>query len=101
MSANSSDAKATLTVGGRSYEIYVDVNCNNFAQHSVAPYVLRRRRGTPVATPLHWGSWTIGVLGPSVWSVTDAPRRLAAEWDPWWGWRAARAVCPRQTPQPP
>jgi bifunctional non-homologous end joining protein LigD len=77
----------------RGRRIYLDVNRIAYAQHAVAPYGIRPRPGAPVAMPLHWEELDDRRLVPDRWTVRTAPRRLAAEGDPWRGiGRHARAL---------
>ncbi|HEY1274912.1 MAG TPA: non-homologous end-joining DNA ligase [Thermoleophilaceae bacterium] len=66
--------------GGR---IFVDVGRNAYAQTAVPPYAVRPRRGAPVAMPIEWRELSDSRLRPDRWTLTSAPRRLAAKGDAW------------------
>ncbi len=77
----------------RGPRIYVDVNRINYAQHGVAPYGVRPRRGGPVAMPIHWDELADRRLAPDRWTVADAADRLRSEGDAWKGiGRSARKL---------
>jgi bifunctional non-homologous end joining protein LigD len=77
----------------RGARIYVDVNRINYAQHGVAPYGVRPRRGGPVAMPIHWEELSDRGLAPDRWTVADAADRLRSEGDAWKGiGRSARRL---------
>lgn len=69
----------------RGRRIYLDVNRVAYAQHVVAPYGVRARRGAPVAMPIHWEELEHAGLAPDGWTVRSAGARLASEGDPWKG----------------
>jgi bifunctional non-homologous end joining protein LigD len=71
--------------GDRGARIYVDVNRINYAQHAVAPYAVRPRRGAPVAMPIRWDELEDRRLKPDRWTIRTAAARLAAEGDAWTG----------------
>ncbi|MFZ1996246.1 MAG: hypothetical protein WAU75_19200, partial [Solirubrobacteraceae bacterium] len=78
--------------------IYVDVNRINYAQHAVAPYGVRPRRGGPVAMPIAWDELSDGGLAPDKWTVGTAADRLRSEGDQWKGIaRQARKLPPLPT----
>jgi bifunctional non-homologous end joining protein LigD len=65
----------------------IDSNGNRvaYAQHAVAAYGVRPRRGGPVAMPIHWEELSDRRLRPDRWTVATAPARLHADGDPWQG----------------
>jgi bifunctional non-homologous end joining protein LigD len=67
----------------RGRRIYLDVNRIAYAQHAVAPYGIRARAHAPVAMPIQWDELEDRRLVPDRWTVRTAPRRLAADGDPW------------------
>ncbi len=69
----------------RGRRIYLDVNRINYAQHAVAPYAVRPRRGAPVAMPIVWEELSDPKLAPDRWTIRDAGARLRSEGDPWQG----------------
>jgi bifunctional non-homologous end joining protein LigD len=69
----------------RGRRIYVDVNRNSYAQHVVAPYSVRPRRGAPVATPIEWEELEDRRLRPDGFTMDSVRRRLEAGGDPWRG----------------
>lgn len=69
----------------RGARIYVDVNRINYAQHAVAPWGVRARRGAPVAVPIEWDELSDATLRPDRWTVHSAADRLASEGDAWKG----------------
>jgi bifunctional non-homologous end joining protein LigD len=69
----------------RGARIYIDVNRVNYAQHAVAPYGVRARRGAPVAMPIHWRELDDRSLRPNSWTVRTAAARLASDGDAWRG----------------
>jgi bifunctional non-homologous end joining protein LigD len=69
----------------RGPKIYLDVNRINYAQHAVAPYGVRARRGAPVALPIHWDELSDSRLRPDRWNLRSAPERLEREGDAWRG----------------
>jgi bifunctional non-homologous end joining protein LigD len=69
----------------RGARIYIDVNRINYAQHGVAPYGVRPRRGGPVAMPIAWDELSDAQLAPDRWTVADAADRLNSEGDAWKG----------------
>jgi bifunctional non-homologous end joining protein LigD len=81
----------------RGARIYIDVNRINYAQHAVAPYGVRARRGAPVAMPIHWDELSDAKLKPDRWTVRTAAHRVRGEGDAWKG-IARRA---RKLPEPP
>lgn len=74
----------------RGARIYVDVNRINYAQHAVAPYSVRPKRGAPVAMPIEWDELSDSQLKPDGWTVSNATDRLASHGDAWKG-MASRA----------
>jgi bifunctional non-homologous end joining protein LigD len=77
----------------RGARIYIDVNRINYAQHVVAPYGVRARRGAPVAMPIHWEELDSRGLKPDRWSVRTAADRVRSEGDAWKGiGRSARKL---------
>jgi bifunctional non-homologous end joining protein LigD len=69
----------------RGARIYVDVNRINYAQHAVAPYGVRARRGAPVAMPIQWEELDDRGLKPDRWTVRTAADRVRGEGDAWKG----------------
>ena len=69
----------------RGARIYLDVNRINYAQHAVAPYGVRPRRGGPVAMPIHWDELRDARLRPDAWTVRTAAGRVDSEGDAWKG----------------
>jgi bifunctional non-homologous end joining protein LigD len=69
----------------RGRRIYVDVNRINYAQHAVAPYGVRPRRGAPVAMPIAWEELADPKLAPDRWTIRDAGDRLRSQGDAWKG----------------
>jgi bifunctional non-homologous end joining protein LigD len=69
----------------RGKRIYIDVNRINYAQHGVAAYAVRPRRGGPVAMPIAWEGLSDPDLAPDRWTVATAAERLHGEGDPWAG----------------
>jgi bifunctional non-homologous end joining protein LigD len=69
----------------RGARIYVDVNRNAYAQHAVAPYGVRARRGAPVAMPIPWELLADADLRPDRWTVFDAAGHVAEHGDAWQG----------------
>lgn len=69
----------------RGARIYVDVNRINYAQHAVAPYGVRAKRGAPVAMPIEWDELSDSTLRPDRWTVADAADRLESQGDAWNG----------------
>lgn len=69
----------------RGSRIFVDVNRINYAQHAVAPYGVRARKGAPVAMPIAWEELDDRRLRPDRWHTRNAVARLEAEGDRWRG----------------
>jgi bifunctional non-homologous end joining protein LigD len=69
----------------RGERIYVDVNRINYAQHGVAPYGVRPRRGAPVAMPIAWEELSDRALTPDRWTIADAAAKLRRDGDAWQG----------------
>jgi bifunctional non-homologous end joining protein LigD len=67
----------------RGARIYLDVNRINYAQHAVAPYGVRPKRGAPVAMPIRWEELDDVRLRPDRWTVRSAAERVLAEGDAW------------------
>jgi bifunctional non-homologous end joining protein LigD len=81
----------------RGERIYLDVNRVAYAQHVVAPYGVRARRGAPVAMPIHWEELDDAQLAPDAFTVASAADRVRSEGDAWKGMaRHARTL-----PEPP
>lgn len=77
----------------RGPRIYLDVNRNAYAQHAVAPYGVRARRGAPVAMPIYWEELDDPRLTPDRWKVGAAAERVASDGDAWKGMgRRARGL---------
>ena len=68
--------------GGR---VYADLMRNAYAQTMVAPYVVRGRPGSLVATPLHWDEVEDTGLVPDRFSIRTMAGRLDSTADPWAG----------------
>jgi bifunctional non-homologous end joining protein LigD len=66
----------------RGDRIYVDVGRNRPAQHAVAPYSVRAKRGAPVATPLDWDEVGDRKLGPQTYNLRNVRERIEQK-DPW------------------
>jgi bifunctional non-homologous end joining protein LigD len=82
----------------RGARIYLDINRIAYAQHAVAPYGVRPRRGAPVAMPIHWDELEDRSLKPDRWTVRNAIARLRSESDAWKGiGRDARKLPSRPT----
>jgi bifunctional non-homologous end joining protein LigD len=81
------DERLTLEwhVAERGKRIYVDVNRNAYAQHSIAPYSVRDRDSAPVAVPLAWEELSDRRLRPDRWTVRTIGARLDERADPWRG----------------
>ena len=79
---------ATVTKAKRKGKILVDYLRNGRGATAVAPYSTRARAGAAVSMPLDWSELSPAV-GPSYFTVMNAPARLAAlDADPWedfWG----------------
>jgi bifunctional non-homologous end joining protein LigD len=69
----------------RGERIYLDVNRINYAQHAVAPYGVRARRGAPVAMPIRWEELDDRRLKPDRYTVRNAIARLDSDGDAWKG----------------
>jgi bifunctional non-homologous end joining protein LigD len=79
----------------RGRRIYVDVNRINYAQHAVAPYGVRAKRGAPVAMPINWDELSDPDLRPGGWTVSNAADRVRSDGDAWKGiGRGARKLPP-------
>lgn len=77
----------------RGARIYLDVNRINYAQHAVAPYAVRPRRGAPVAMPIHWSELDDAGLAADTFTIATAADRLRSDGDAWKGiGRHARAL---------
>ncbi len=81
----------------RGERIYLDVNRVAYAQHVVAPYGVRARRGAPVAMPIHWEELDDARLAPDAFTVLNAGDRVRSDGDAWKG--IARHA--RTLPEPP
>jgi bifunctional non-homologous end joining protein LigD len=81
----------------RGARIYVDVNRINYAQHAVAPYGVRARRGAPVAMPIEWDELSDAKLEPDRWTVASAADRLASHGDAWKGMERRARKLPHTT----
>jgi bifunctional non-homologous end joining protein LigD len=82
----------------RGRRIYVDVNRINYAQHAVAPYAVRPRRGAPVAMPIAWEELSDAKLEPDRWTIATAAARLRSEGDAWKGLARRARTLPAATP---
>jgi bifunctional non-homologous end joining protein LigD len=69
----------------RGARIYLDVNRIAYAQHGVAPYGVRPRRGAPVAMPIRWEELGDRALKPDRYTIGNAVERLQTEGDAWNG----------------
>src|ERR1700730_6563653 len=69
----------------RGRRIYMDVNRINYAQHAVAPYGVRAKRGAPVAMPINWDELSDSDLRPGGWTVRNASDRIRSQGDAWNG----------------
>jgi bifunctional non-homologous end joining protein LigD len=79
----------------RGRRIYLDVNRINYAQHAVAPYGVRAKRGAPVAMPINWDELSDPDLRPGGWTVSNAADRVRSDGDAWKGiGRSARKLPP-------
>lgn len=67
----------------RRGRIYVDVMRNAYAHTVVPPYVVRAKRGAPVATPIRWEELDDAEMHPARFTMRDIPARLEAVPDPW------------------
>ncbi len=83
------DDPARLTLewrrADRGARIYLDVNRINYAQHAVAPYGVRARRGAPVAMPIYWDELDDRSLKPDRWTIRTAADRVETDGDAWSG----------------
>lgn len=60
----------------RGERIFIDVGRNAYAQHAVAPYAVRPKPSSPVATPLHWDELDEDGLAPDAWTIATIAERL-------------------------
>lgn len=67
----------------RRGRVFVDIQCNAYAQTSVAPYSVRPLPGAPVAAPLEWRE--LEEAAPASFKVAGMPARLGNRHDPWEG----------------
>lgn len=75
----------------RGAKIYVDVARNAPAQHAIAPYSLRAKRGAPAATPIEWTELDDPDLSPQSWTMKTIVDRI--DTDSWKGmYRRARSL---------
>ena len=79
----------TLTVehrlAKRAGRIFIDVGCNTYGQHAVAPYAARALPNAAVAAPLAWEELRDRSLHPQRWTLRNIAARLADQADPWSG----------------
>jgi bifunctional non-homologous end joining protein LigD len=67
----------------RTHKIFIDYLRNDKGSTAVAPYVVRARRGAPVAMPLDWGE-VVATLRPDKFTLATVPALLRArKQDPW------------------
>lgn len=65
----------------RAGRLFIDTGRNGWAQTAVAPYSVRPKAGTPVATPIDWRE--LSRMEPRSYTLSNLPRRLARKQDPW------------------
>jgi bifunctional non-homologous end joining protein LigD len=82
---------AQLAKSKRQGKILIDYLRNQRDATAIASYSVRARPGAPVAIPLGWEELDPAADGPPIWSVREAPERLAIA-DPWRDFEAARSV---------
>ena len=81
----------------RESRIFLDTARNTYAQTTVPAWSPRGKPKAPVAMPLRWEELSDRGLKPDRWTIRTAPRRLAAEGDPWERFRgSARPLGPAQ-----
>jgi bifunctional non-homologous end joining protein LigD len=66
----------------RADRIFIDWHRNGAGQSTVAPYVVRARKGAPVSTPVTWDELVSG-LDPAAYTIDQVKDRLASTADPW------------------
>ncbi|CAN7475382.1 DNA ligase D [Neorhizobium tomejilense] len=82
---------STITKSKRSGKILIDYLRNGRGNTAVAPYSTRARAGAPVSMPITWDELG-GAIGPSYFTVNNAPARIAQQTnDPWGDFRKAEA----------
>jgi bifunctional non-homologous end joining protein LigD len=82
---------STITKSKRRGKILIDYLRNQRGMTAVAPYSTRARPGASVSMPLDWSELSPGI-GPSYFTVENAPTRLSAlTSDPWEDFKAAAA----------
>jgi bifunctional non-homologous end joining protein LigD len=69
----------------RRGRLFLDVARNAYGQTAVAPYSVRPKPGTPVATPLDWDELRKPHITSTAYSIRSIPRRLGQKEDPWRG----------------
>ena len=74
----------------RHGKILLDCMRNQRDATAIGSYSVRARPGAPVAMPIAWDELE-GATGPPVWSIREAPARLALP-DPWRAFEASRRV---------
>lgn len=67
----------------RERKILVDYMRNGYGTTSVAPYSVRARPGSPVATPLHLEELSDPTTGPQRWALDTVTKRIERDGDPW------------------
>jgi bifunctional non-homologous end joining protein LigD len=80
---------AQISKAKRTGKILIDYLRNQRDATAIASYSPRARDGAPVAIPLAWDELDPKGKGPPVWSLREAPSRLA-EPDPWADFEASR-----------
>jgi bifunctional non-homologous end joining protein LigD len=69
----------------RGDRVLIDIMRNGYGQTAVPPYAVRARPGAPVSAPIAWDE--LSRVAPAQVTVGNLGRRLAANDDPWQGWR--------------
>ncbi len=83
----------TVSKARRGKRLFVDYMRNTYAQHGVAPYSVRARRGAPVATPIAWEELADKRLDSQTYHLRNVLQRIENVGDPWKGMhRYARSV---------
>lgn len=67
----------------RKGRLYVDTFRNSYAQTAVAPYAVRAKAGTPVATPLDWEELDDPELRANRYTIRNVLERIERQGDPW------------------
>jgi bifunctional non-homologous end joining protein LigD len=79
---------AQISKQKRKGKILIDYLRNQRGATAIGSYSLRARPGAPVAMPIAWEELD-SKAGPPVWSIREAPARLALP-DPWRDFEASR-----------